>query len=175
MQRGTYNFILGVKTPNLDDAEVNARLIVAVDGAAGEMEAKLTQRTVMPFVRCSKELFDEEGFQMVKIAAMGSKQKKETKIVFRCSENLNFILMADFLGATEESGNEVEVKPRMVQVGGEGLFVLNICANFPSELSNQRVCVRRVLVLQIKDSACHFHFPVEVIFYPDGSLSSQAE
>lgn len=40
---------------------------------------------------------------MIKIASIKGKAKKETKVAFRCSDNLNFTLVSEILGESEES------------------------------------------------------------------------
>ena len=55
----------------------------------------------------------------------------------------------------------------MVQTAGRGMFVLSMVTSYPAGLES-KLCVRRVLTLRIKDTSCYFHFPVEVVFYPEG-------
>lgn len=73
---------------------------------------------------------------MIKIASVKGKAKKETKVAFRCSDNLNFSLIAELLGDTEEPCKEIEVKPRMIPLGGKGMFVVSICTYFPESFTN---------------------------------------
>lgn len=101
---------------------------------------------------------------MIKLAAVRNKPKKETKIVFKCLDQLDFTLLTDIISLSP--GKEIEVKPKSVQMNGKGTVVLNFSTNFPVDFSDQKVVVRKVLVLKIKDTSCHFHFPIEVSFYP---------
>ncbi len=159
--------MVGVKTPAFHDYQVAARLLITAEGISGVLEVPLTQKIVVPFVHCSKELISEEGFRMIKLAAVKGRFKKETKVVFRCSEYLNITLLTDIIGLNEE--REVEVKPKALQLGGKGMFVLNFSTNFPEEIEEEKIIVRKVLVLQIKDTPCHFHFPIELSFYPQST------
>ncbi len=38
---------------------------------------------------------------MIKLAVIKSKAKKETKIAFKCSENINFTLLSEVIGVNE--------------------------------------------------------------------------
>ena len=76
MQKGTYNFIVGVKTPAFVDYPVTAKMVVAIEGVKGTIDVQLQQQTVLPFVRCCKELVNEEGVRLIKLAVLKNKSKK---------------------------------------------------------------------------------------------------
>lgn len=48
------------------------------------------------------------------------------------------------------------------------MFIMSVVTTCPSAL-NFKIFVRRVLTLKIKDTSCYFHFPLEVVFYPEGA------
>lgn len=75
-QKGTYNFVVGVKTPHLVDYQINARLIVAVEGINDIITIHLKQTAKIPFVRSSKELVDEDGFRVLKLAVLKNKNRR---------------------------------------------------------------------------------------------------
>lgn len=54
MQKGTYNFIVGVKTPLFANYPVTANLHITVEGLEGILEVPLRQLIVVPTVTCSK-------------------------------------------------------------------------------------------------------------------------
>ncbi len=68
----------------------------------------------------------------------------------------------------EKNESHVDVKPKNFQVGGKGIFILNFTLN-SLEIENYPFCVRRVLIIKIKDTQIHFHFPLEVMFYAGGT------
>ena len=108
---------------------------------------------------------------MVKLAVVKNKTKKETKLVFKCTENLNLCLLAELMGVDDLGCSEVEVKPKLTQTQGKGMFILSVSSNCPQVLPHP-LCVRRVLTLRIKDTTCYFHFPLEVMFYPEGQVAA---
>ena len=75
------------------------------------------------------------------------------------------------IGHTEDE-NEIEVKPRTIQIVGKGIFLVNIVANYAIE---EKRCVRKILTFKIKDTNCYYHFPIEVIFYPSGESTNSVE
>ena len=48
------------------------------------------------------------------------------------------------------------------------MFILSVTTTSPAILTS-KIHVRRVLTLKIKDTSCYFHFPIEVVFYPEGA------
>lgn len=84
-QKGSYNFVVGVKTPHLVDYKINARMMVSIEGIDDVICIELKQTAKIPFVRCNKELVDEDGFRVLKLAVIKNRSRKETKIVFKCS------------------------------------------------------------------------------------------
>ncbi len=42
------------------------------------------------------------------------------------------------------------MRPKTICTGGKGLFVLTFITNFPADFGEEKVCVRKVLTLQIK-------------------------
>lgn len=58
------------------------------------------------------------------------------------------------------------MKPKNVQVAGKGIFLLSFATNAPPGTENAVYSVRKILVLRVKDTKLHFHFPLEVTFYP---------
>jgi len=93
-----YNFIVGVKTPHIADGKINAKLLLTIEGANDYICVDLKQVSRIPFVKCNKELVDEDGFRILKLAIIKNKSRRETKLAFRCSENLNLTLFAELLG-----------------------------------------------------------------------------
>lgn len=79
-------------------------------------------------------MISEDGFRMIKLAAVRNKPKKETKIAFKCPEQLNFTLLADIIGLS--SDKEIEVKPKTFQMSGKGMFVLTFNINFPENFKD---------------------------------------
>jgi hypothetical protein len=80
-----YNFIVGVKTPHITDHEINAKLLITIEGANDYLSVDLKQVARIPFVKCNKELVDEDGFRILKLAIIKNKSRKETKLAFKCS------------------------------------------------------------------------------------------
>lgn len=74
-------------------------------------------------------MVNEDGFRMIKLAVVKNKPKKDTKVTFKCPDQFNFTLLAGIIGLTD--GKEVEVKPKMFQINGKGMFVLNFSTRFP--------------------------------------------
>jgi len=73
-----------------------------------------------------------------------------------------------------EGSSEVDIKPKTVQTGGKGMFILTAVTLCPPILKS-KMYVRRVLTLKIKDTSCYFHFPLEVVFYPEGTQGLNAD
>ena len=94
---------------------------------------ELLQETIVPFVKCCKELVNDDGERVIKLASIKNKTKKDTKLVFRCPEGANMTLLAELMGLEEDRG-EVEVRPKMIQTGGKGMFILSVVANCPNAL-----------------------------------------
>ena len=51
------------------------------------------------------------------------------------------------------------------------MFILTAVTICPAILT-AKIYIRRVLTLRIKDTSCYFHFPLEVVFYPDGGQAA---
>lgn len=59
MQKGVYNFVVGVKTPMLPDYWVKGKLELTLDGAKNMIVLPLSQLPRMPDIKCSRELSNE--------------------------------------------------------------------------------------------------------------------
>ena len=68
--------MVGVKTPNFQNYNVTAKLILTVEGIKDCIELVLKQQTVTPFVKCCKELVHEDGQRMIKLACIKNKTKR---------------------------------------------------------------------------------------------------
>jgi hypothetical protein len=168
MQKGFYNFVVGVKTPMRVDYPVSGRLELALEGTKNVITIPLQQVPRMPEIKCSRELVSEEGIRLIKLGVMKNRSRKEVKLAFKSTENLTLNLLVELVGLGGQNDAEVDVKPKSLQVGGKGIFLLSFIANGPSEMENKAVCARRILVVRVKDTKIHFHFPLEVTFYPGG-------
>jgi hypothetical protein len=69
--------------------------------------------------------------RLLKLGVIRSKSRKEVRIAFKCTENLSVNLQVELVGL-EEGDGEVDVKPKNVQVGGKGVFLLNFSTNAPT-------------------------------------------
>lgn len=97
------------------------------------------------------------------------------KLAFRSTENLAFTLLAELVGLEEQGNSEVEVRPKSIPVNGKGAFILTFVTNCPATLESSIACIRRILILRVKDTKIHFHFPIEVMFYPGGGAEPAVE
>jgi hypothetical protein len=107
-------------------------MMVAVEGINDVICIELKQTARIPFVRCSKELVDEDGFRVLNLAVIKNRSRKETRIAFKCSENLNLTFFAELLGEDQKEATEVEIKPRCIPVGNKGMFSLSFLPAAPS-------------------------------------------
>jgi uncharacterized protein YwlG (UPF0340 family) len=106
------------------------------------------------------------------LGVIKNKSRKEVKLAFKSTENISVNLLVEMVGLGDQNEGEVDVKPKSLQVGGKGAFVLTFVTNHPAIMENNSVsCVRRILILKVKDTKIHFHFPLEVNFYPGGEKS----
>lgn len=69
-QRGIYNFVVGVKTPSYSDYNVEAKLVIFMEGTIGSLIIDLKQITVLPELRCPKELINEDGQRLIKLGVI---------------------------------------------------------------------------------------------------------
>ena len=69
----------------------------------------------------------------------------------------------------------MEVRPKSIPVNGKGAFILTFVTNCPPSSENSTACIRRILILRVKDTKIHFHFPIEVTFYPGGGAEPAVE
>lgn len=76
MQKGVYNFVVGVKTPFLANCVVKAWLEISFEGAKDAIKVELSQIAKVPEVRCNRELVSEEGTRMIKLGIVRNKSKK---------------------------------------------------------------------------------------------------
>ena len=53
------------------------------------------------------------------------------------------------------------------------MFLVTVASNCPAVLE-QKYVIRRILVFKVKDTSCYFHFPMEVVFYPEGRQSANS-
>ena len=56
MQKGVYNFVVGVKTPFLANCAIRAWLEISIEGAKDAIRIMLSQVAKLPEVKCSREL-----------------------------------------------------------------------------------------------------------------------
>lgn len=168
MQKGVYNFVVGVKTPMMVDYPVSGRFELTLEGTKNTISIPLHQVPRVPEIKCSRELVSEEGIRLIKLGVIKNRSRKEVKLAFKCTENLSLNLLAELVGLGGQDDGEVDVKPKSLQVGGKGVFLLSFVTNGPSEVESRAFSVRRILILKVKDTKIHFHFPLEVTFYPGG-------
>lgn len=76
MQKGVYNFVVGVKTPFLVDCAIKAWLEISFEGAKDTLKVMLSQTAKIPEVRCNRELVSEEGTRMIKLGIVKNKSKR---------------------------------------------------------------------------------------------------
>lgn len=93
-QRGMYSFIVGVKTPNINDYAVNCQLLVKIEGAQGILVVNICQTTCVPEIKCSKELINAEGMRVIKLGIIKEKSRRDIKVTFKSLENSNFTLFS---------------------------------------------------------------------------------
>ena len=74
------------------------------------------------------------------------------------------------------------MKQKIIQICGKGLFVLNLFVNYTEQINKivekrsqgdqlGYFCLRKILIMRIKDTNIHYHFPIEISFYPDSKKS----
>ncbi|MCB0371062.1 MAG: hypothetical protein KDD45_16990 [Bdellovibrionales bacterium] len=72
---------------------------------------------------------------------------------------MNLTLLADLLGLEDTYCNEIDIRPKAVMTSGKGMFIISVLSSCPAALEN-KLYIRRVLVLRVKDTSCYFHFPL---------------
>lgn len=72
---------------------VKAIVELTLEGSKNSIKISLSQVPKYPEVRCNRELVSEEGVRVIKMGVIKNKSKKEIKIAFKSTENLNFTLL----------------------------------------------------------------------------------